>query len=352
MKYHFSWSKVGVWYIFSLLLIGGGALVLPSASLAGNCDFGCIFNRESVQATHSVSCSSNQDCINACTGSGPDSCAGMYPARSSLGIAAGTCARGRTPDSVAEPRCLGLLPPPPLPAATPRSGSGTPRTSATTQPTPEAGGSTPGATTPAPANTDMTFTEAEAAAKTCSYRCRVGTGPVQVPPGATIVACESDADCATACSSGANSCSAKFPGTGSACVTQAGTGVTEADLPKCVPRPPSAPSTAEAPAPGGGPSATPSSGSGSGGSGSTLRNPLGETDLSKLIGRVIKAVVGVIGAVALLMFVVAGIMWMTSGGNDKNYKEAQEMMQNSAIGLLIIFFAYTIVATFFSLFGI
>jgi len=67
---------------------------------------------------------------------------------------------------------------------------------------------------------------------------------------------------------------------------------------------------------------------------------------------VIKAVVGVIGAVALLMFVVAGIMWMTSGGNDKNYKEAQEMMQNSAIGLLIIFFAYTIVATFFSLFGI
>lgn len=89
------------------------------------------------------------------------------------------------------------------------------------------------------------------------------------------------------------------------------------------------------------------------GTSADLENPLGSnsTNLPGLIGRAIKVVLGVIGAVALLMFVFAGILWITSAGKDKQVEQAQGILKNATIGLLLIFFSYTIINAFLNLFS-
>ncbi len=89
-----------------------------------------------------------------------------------------------------------------------------------------------------------------------------------------------------------------------------------------------------------------------GGSGSvTLYNPLGaDVGVAEFVGRGIKAVIGIIGAFALLMFIYGGVMWMTAG-DSKRVDSAKEILKNSTIGLLLIFFSYSIVTLVFSLLG-
>lgn len=82
-----------------------------------------------------------------------------------------------------------------------------------------------------------------------------------------------------------------------------------------------------------------------------LYNPLGpDTDVPAFIARGIRGVLGVIGAIALLMFVYGGIVWMTAGGEAKAVDGAKNIIKNSVIGLLLIFFAYNLIGVFFSFF--
>lgn len=78
------------------------------------------------------------------------------------------------------------------------------------------------------------------------------------------------------------------------------------------------------------------------GSTNCLPNPLGAgmDTPQKLIGRIINAVLGVVGSLALLMFVYGGITWMTSSGNQEKVKKGRDIIVWSAIGLIIIFSAY------------
>lgn len=83
-----------------------------------------------------------------------------------------------------------------------------------------------------------------------------------------------------------------------------------------------------------------------------LFNPLGtEVTLQGAISRGIRAVLGIIGAIALLMFVWGGVLWVSAGGNDKQVEAAKEVLKNSFIGLLLILFSYTVVAVFFGVLG-
>lgn len=80
-----------------------------------------------------------------------------------------------------------------------------------------------------------------------------------------------------------------------------------------------------------------------------LYNPLGsDVTVAQFIGRGVRAVVGVVGAVALLMFIYGGIVWMTAGGAEDRVKSAKNILKNSFIGILLIFFSYTIISIFFS----
>lgn len=79
-----------------------------------------------------------------------------------------------------------------------------------------------------------------------------------------------------------------------------------------------------------------------GGSSVALTNPLGEgTTLVTIISRLIKAFLGLVGALALGVFVYAGIFWMTAGSSDRVTK-AKDTMKYAIIGLAMITFSYTI----------
>lgn len=72
-----------------------------------------------------------------------------------------------------------------------------------------------------------------------------------------------------------------------------------------------------------------------------LKNPLpGVTSPQILIGKVIDAALGVVGSLALLMFVFGGITWMTSAGSAEKVKKGRDILVWSAIGLVIVFSAY------------
>lgn len=74
-----------------------------------------------------------------------------------------------------------------------------------------------------------------------------------------------------------------------------------------------------------------------------LINPLGEgTTTNILIGRIINALLGIVGSIALLMFVYGGFMWLTSGGAEDKIKKGKETLVWASLGLVIIFSAYAL----------
>ena len=79
------------------------------------------------------------------------------------------------------------------------------------------------------------------------------------------------------------------------------------------------------------------------GSGSCLTNPLSVNTPQALIGKIINAVLGIVGSLALLMFVFGGLTWMTSAGSQEKVKKGRDIIVWSAIGLAIIFASYGLV---------
>lgn len=75
-----------------------------------------------------------------------------------------------------------------------------------------------------------------------------------------------------------------------------------------------------------------------------LDNPLlGNVDsVPLLVGRIIVGVIGLIGALALLMFIYGGFLMMTSAGSDRA-KKGKDVLVYATIGLVIVFSAYMVV---------
>ncbi|MCX6714244.1 MAG: pilin [Candidatus Uhrbacteria bacterium] len=75
-----------------------------------------------------------------------------------------------------------------------------------------------------------------------------------------------------------------------------------------------------------------------------LINPLGSgITIESFIGRLIKFLLGLSGSVALLMFVWGGFQYLWSGGDPKKVEKGKETLKNAVLGIVIIFFAYTLV---------
>ncbi len=62
-----------------------------------------------------------------------------------------------------------------------------------------------------------------------------------------------------------------------------------------------------------------------------------------LANSIVKLILGVSGALALLMFVYGGILWVISAGEDKRVTEGKDVMKNAVIGLVIVFGSWTLV---------
>lgn len=85
-------------------------------------------------------------------------------------------------------------------------------------------------------------------------------------------------------------------------------------------------------------------GGGGGDSRTILRNPLGTvTDISQIVGNVLRALFGILGSIALLMFIYGGFTWLTSGGAAEKIQKGKDTMVWAVLGIAIVFAAYTIV---------
>lgn len=85
------------------------------------------------------------------------------------------------------------------------------------------------------------------------------------------------------------------------------------------------------------------SNSGSGSSVVSLPNPLGTASIPGIIGKVINAALGIVGSLALIMFIYGGITWMTAAGNEQNVTKGKNIIIWATLGLVVIFSSYAIV---------
>lgn len=73
-----------------------------------------------------------------------------------------------------------------------------------------------------------------------------------------------------------------------------------------------------------------------------LDNPLKVNDVPTLIGNVINYVLGIVGSLALVMFIYGGIVWMTAAGNEKSIDKGKNILMWAALGLAVIFLSYAL----------
>lgn len=74
-----------------------------------------------------------------------------------------------------------------------------------------------------------------------------------------------------------------------------------------------------------------------------LDDPLGGVTPQQLIGKVISAALGLVGSLALAMFIFGGFLWMTAAGSPDKVKKGRDVMIWAVLGLIIIFSSYTLV---------
>jgi len=67
-----------------------------------------------------------------------------------------------------------------------------------------------------------------------------------------------------------------------------------------------------------------------------------------LIGRIISAVLGLVGSLALLMFIYGGFTWMTAAGNSEKVEKGKNIIIWAVIGLAVIFTSYAVVKFVFT----
>jgi hypothetical protein len=75
----------------------------------------------------------------------------------------------------------------------------------------------------------------------------------------------------------------------------------------------------------------------------SLANPLGTTSVPTVVGRVIAAVLGLVGSLALVMFIYGGFTWMTAAGNEQSITKGKNIVIWATIGLVVIFTSYALV---------
>lgn len=80
------------------------------------------------------------------------------------------------------------------------------------------------------------------------------------------------------------------------------------------------------------------------GAGVNLKNPIKVNSPQQLIGQVINSVLGIVGSIALLMFIWGGFLWMTAAGNDEKIQQGKKTLTWSALGLVVIFSSYALVS--------
>lgn len=69
---------------------------------------------------------------------------------------------------------------------------------------------------------------------------------------------------------------------------------------------------------------------------------LGNADPRSVVAGIIKAVMGLLGVGALIIFLYSGFEWMTAGGNDTKVNDAKKRLWYAIIGMGVLLSAYAI----------
>lgn len=78
------------------------------------------------------------------------------------------------------------------------------------------------------------------------------------------------------------------------------------------------------------------------GIGATARTPVDTVLL------IIEVLLSLLGVIALVVIIYAGVLWMTAGGNEDRVKEAKGLLRGAVIGGVIILGSYSIAQFIFS----
>jgi hypothetical protein len=73
-------------------------------------------------------------------------------------------------------------------------------------------------------------------------------------------------------------------------------------------------------------------------------NPIpGVGDIPTLIGNVFEAILGIVGALALILLALGGIQYMSSGGDKFAVEQARGRITSAIVGLVIVFGAWLVI---------
>ena len=77
-----------------------------------------------------------------------------------------------------------------------------------------------------------------------------------------------------------------------------------------------------------------------------LSNPLGTISLTQIARNVINTFLGILGALALIVFVYGGISYIIAGGNETRVTKAKDTLKYGVIGVFLIMFSFVLTDTF------
>lgn len=67
-----------------------------------------------------------------------------------------------------------------------------------------------------------------------------------------------------------------------------------------------------------------------------------DASVGEIAAMVIKIVLSLLGLIFIILIIYAGLVWMTSAGNEEKISKAKKVMGSSFIGLAIVLAAYSI----------
>jgi len=77
----------------------------------------------------------------------------------------------------------------------------------------------------------------------------------------------------------------------------------------------------------------------------------GQESLPQIVGRIVKIALSLLGLIAVIIIIIGGIVWMTSGGAAEKVEKARKIIVSGIIGFLIVVSAYAIVSFIISKLG-